>query len=55
MCYETASGPEIHMLDPENIDAEEVKINQWMLGSKLSADKIAHIQITPRTTSGGES
>ena len=32
MCYETASGPEIHMLDPENIDAEEVKIKPVDVG-----------------------
>ena len=32
-CYETASGPEIHMLDTENIlDAEEVRMKPVDVG-----------------------
>ena len=55
-CNETASGPESHMLDPENIkDAEEVRIKPVDVGIQTEVwTKTAHIQITPRTTSRGE-
>ena len=50
-CYETASGPEIHMLDTENIlDAEEVRIKAVDVGVQTEVrTKTAHIQITDYT------
>ena len=55
-CYETASGPEIHMLDTENIlDAEEVRIKPVDVRVQTEIrTKTPPIQITPRTTSRGE-